>query len=163
MLISLFGHILMLVMKILLFADHCDLFNCTWFAKISLMKINIRKSRNNTLAPYVCEIKGYVTAVEHFIVKLTHRLYNSVTARDIAKFSSCIIQWFFTQPLLITTVALKGHHYISFSLHYINFDLCEKNIMWLCIHNYLACIHNYLACIHKYLACIHNYLACIHN
>ena len=63
----------------------------------------------------------------------------------------------------ITTVALKGHHYISFSLHYINFDLCEKNIMWLCIHNYLACIHNYLACIHKYLACIHNYLACIHD
>ena len=56
------------------------------------------------------------------------------------------------------TVALMGHHYISFSLHYINFDLCEKNIMWLCIHDYLACIHNYLACIHKYLACIHNYL-----
>ena len=25
------------------------------------------------------------------------------------------------------TVALKGHHYISFSLHYINFDLFEKN------------------------------------
>ena len=55
-----------------------------------------------------------------------------------------------------TTVALKGHHYLSFSLHYINFDLCEKNIMWLCIHNYLACIHKYLACIHNYLACIHN-------
>ena len=36
-------------------------------------------------------------------------------------------------------------------LHYINFDLCEKNSTWLCIHNYLACIHNYLACIHKYL------------
>ena len=48
-----------------------------------------------------------------------------------------------------TTVALKGHHYISFSLHYINFDLCEKNIKWLCIHNYLAWIHNYLACIHN--------------
>ena len=62
-----------------------------------------------------------------------------------------------------STVALKGHHYISFSLHYINFDLCEKNIIWLCIHNYIACIHYYLACIHKYLACIHNYLACIHN
>ena len=68
----------------------------------------------------------------------------------------------FVRPIK-TTVALKGHHYISFSLHYINFDLCENNIMWLCIHNYLACIHNYLACIHKYLACIHNYLACIHN
>ena len=27
---------------------------------------------------------------------------------------------------LVSTVALKGHHYISFSLHYINFDLCEK-------------------------------------
>ena len=64
---------------------------------------------------------------------------------------------------LISTVALKGHHYISFSLHYINFDLCERNIMWLWVHNYLACIHNYLACIHKYLACIHDYLVCIHN
>ena len=69
----------------------------------------------------------------------------------------------FYDRVAICTVALKGHHYISFSLHYINFDLCEKNIMWLCIHNYLACKHNYLACIHKYLACIHNYLACIHN
>ena len=69
----------------------------------------------------------------------------------------------FKEIKTITTVALKGHHYISFSLHYINFDLCEKTIKWLCIHNYLACIHNYLACIHKYLACIHNYLACIHN
>ena len=55
-------------------------------------------------------------------------------------------------------MALKGHHNISFLLHYINFDLREKNIMGVCIHNYLACIHNYLACIHKYLACIHNYL-----
>ena len=27
---------------------------------------------------------------------------------------------------VITTVALKGHHYISFSLHYIDFDLCKK-------------------------------------
>ena len=51
----------------------------------------------------------------------------------------------------ITTVALKGHHYISFSSHYINFDLCEKKlydyvyiIIYTCIHNYLACIHNYL-------------------
>ena len=35
-------------------------------------------------------------------------------------------------------------------------DVCEKNIMWLCIHNYFACIHNYLACIHNYLTCIHN-------
>ena len=58
----------------------------------------------------------------------------------------------------LCTVALKGHHNISFSLHYINFDLREKNIMWVCIHNHLACIHNYLACTHKYLACIHNYL-----
>ena len=69
---------------------------------------------------------------------------------------------FWSSPI-IHTVALKGHHYISFSLHYINFDLCEKNIMWLCIHNYLACIHDYLACIHKYLACLHNYVVCLHN
>ena len=47
------------------------------------------------------------------------------------------------------TVAQKEHHYIIFSLHYIKFDLCEKNTTWLCIHNHLACIHNYLACIHK--------------
>ena len=43
-----------------------------------------------------------------------------------------------------------------FALH--NFWLAWKNILWLCIHNYLACIHNYLACIHEYLACIHNYV-----
>ena len=40
----------------------------------------------------------------------------------------------------IFTVVQKGHHCINFSLHYMNFDLCEKK--WLCIHNYLACIHN---------------------
>ena len=79
------------------------------------------------------------------------------------KLSFQINQIAFWSSPLIHTVALKGHHYISFSLHYINFDLCEKNIMWLCIHNYLACIHNYLACIHKYLACLHNYLACLYN
>ena len=88
---------------------------------------------------------------------------------------------FWSSPL-IHSVALKGHR---FSLHYINFDLCEKNIMWLCIHNYLACIHNYLACMHNILhvnmiilhvniscmytllssmyTCIHNYVACIHK
>ena len=33
---------------------------------------------------------------------------------------------FWSSPL-IHTVALKGLHYTSFSLHYINFDLCEKN------------------------------------
>ena len=50
-----------------------------------------------------------------------------------------------------STVALKGHHYISFSLHYINFDLCEKKlydyvyiIIYTCIHNYPTCINNYL-------------------
>ena len=50
-----------------------------------------------------------------------------------------------------TMVALKGHHYISFSSHYINFDLCEKKeydyvyiIIYTRILNYLACIHNYL-------------------
>ena len=55
------------------------------------------------------------------------------------------------RPEVYGAVSLKGHHYIIFSLHYmyINFDLCEKNTTWLCIHNYLACIHNYLACIHK--------------
>ena len=73
------------------------------------------------------------------------------------KLSFQINQIAFWSSPLIHTVALKGHHYISFSLHYINFDLCEKNIMWLCIHNHLACIHNYLACIHKYLACLHNH------
>ena len=47
------------------------------------------------------------------------------------------------------TVALKGHHYISFFITLHKFWLVWKNIMWLCIHNYLACIHNYLACIHN--------------
>ena len=44
----------------------------------------------------------------------------------------------------ILTVALKGHHYIFFSLHYINLDLREKNTI---LHAYIiiyACIHNYL-------------------
>ena len=74
------------------------------------------------------------------------------------KLSFQINQIAFWSSPLIHTVALKGHHCRGFSLHYINFDLCEKNIMWLCIHNYLACIHNYLACIHNHLECLHNYL-----
>ena len=31
-----------------------------------------------------------------------------------------------TQFIARTTVALKVHHYINLSLHYTNFDLCEK-------------------------------------
>ena len=87
--------------------------------------------------------------------------------------------------LTVIVVALKGHHCISFSSHYINFDLCEKKlydyvyiIIYTCIHNYLACIHNYLymytsLSIHVYIIilhvyiiiyiCIYHYLACIHN
>ena len=59
-------------------------------------------------------------------------------------------------------------HKFFIPLH--QFWLVWKNIMGLCIHNYLACIHNHLACIHNILhvyiikyTCIHNYLACIHN
>ena len=83
------------------------------------------------------------------------------------------------------TVALKGHHSINFSLHYINFDLCEKKILrdyvyiiilhvyiiilHVCINNlhvYIIILHVYIiiyTCIHNYLACIHKYLACIHD
>ena len=56
-----------------------------------------------------------------------------------------------------STVALKGHHYISFLIAWNKIGACEKkNPMWLCIHNYLACIHNYLVWMHNYLACTHN-------
>ena len=77
----------------------------------------------------------------------------------------------------VTTVALKGHHYISFSLHNINFDLCEKilcdyvyivflHVYIIILHVYINILHVYIIILHVYIiiyTCIHNYLACIHN
>ena len=63
----------------------------------------------------------------------------------------------------ITTVALKGHHYISFSLHYINFDLCEKI---LCDYVYIIILHVYINILHVYIIILHVYIikyTCIHN
>ena len=72
--------------------------------------------------------------------------------------------------VMICTVALKGHHHISFSLHYINFDLCEKilcdYVYIIILHVYIIILHVYINILHVYIikyTCIHNYLACIHN
>ena len=54
---------------------------------------------------------------------------------------------FWSSPL-IHTVALKGHHYISFSLHCINFDLCEKI---LCDYVYIIILHAYIIILHVYI------------
>ena len=53
------------------------------------------------------------------------------------------------------TVALKGHHYISSSFHYINFDLCEK-ILWdyvniIILHVYIIILHVYINILHVYI------------
>ena len=52
-------------------------------------------------------------------------------------------------------VALKGHHYISFSLHYINFDLCEKI---LCDYVYIIILHLYIIILHVYINILHVYI-----
>ena len=51
------------------------------------MQNDIRKSQNNTLASPICDIKGYLDKIVHFMVKENHRLHNSVAELDIALFS----------------------------------------------------------------------------
>ena len=53
------------------------------------------------------------------------------------------------------TVALKGHHYISFSLRYINFDLCEK---LLCDYVYIIILPVYIIILHVYINILHVYI-----
>ena len=86
------------------------------------------------------------------------------------KLSFQINQIAFRSSPLMHTVALKGHHYISFSLHYINFDLCEKKlcdyVYIIVLHVYIIILHVYIIILHVYIiicTCIHNYLGCIHN
>ena len=59
----------------------------------------------------------------------------------------------------VTTVALKGHHYISFSLHNINFDLCEKI---LCDYVYIVFLHVYIIILHVYINILHVYIIILH-
>ena len=62
-----------------------------------------------------------------------------------------------------STVALKWHHYINFSLNYMNFDFRDKI---LCDYIYIMFLHVYIiiyACVYNYPACIHNHPTCIHN
>ena len=68
------------------------------------MQNDIRKSRNNTLASPICEIKGYLDKIVHFMVKENHRHHNSVAELDIAKFTSRFFQYFITSPLMITAL-----------------------------------------------------------
>ena len=64
----------------------------------------IRKSWNNKLPSPVYVIKSKLGKIAHFIVKETHRLHHSVTEFDITKLTSCFLQCFMTQPLLITAL-----------------------------------------------------------
>ena len=93
----------------------------------------------------IMEAVGFFDYKMHSFIQIIFNFTN--------KWSKDVV-WWFTET--INTVALKGHHNISFSLHYINFDLREKNIMGVCIHNYLACIHNYLPC--TYINILHVYI-----
>ena len=61
----------------------------------------------------------------------------------------------FDWSIQIITVALKGHHCISFSLHYINFDLSEKI---LCDYVYIIILHVYIIILHVYVNILHVYL-----
>ena len=74
----------------------------------------------------------------------TSILWVSFTWRE-PKLSFQINQIAFWSSPLIHTVALKGHHYISFSLHYINFYLCEKT---LCDYVYIIILHVYIILLH---------------
>ena len=68
------------------------------------MQNDIRKSRNNTIASPICDIKGYLDEIVHFMVKENHRLHNSVVELDIAKLTSRFFQYFITSPLMITAL-----------------------------------------------------------
>ena len=126
MLISLFGHILKLVIKILFFSYYFHLFNSLWFTKISLMQSNIRKSLNNTLASPVRELNNNLGKIAHIILKETHRPHNSVTKLDMANVTSCFFQCFITRPLLIT-----GLRYLAlFNFFYGIFYYIPNAIYW---------------------------------
>ena len=93
-LISLFVHILKLVINLIILAYYFHLSNGMKFTKISLMPI-----------------KKNFAKVAHFVVKETHRLHNSVTELDMANLTSCFFQCFVTRPLLITAL-----RYLAFSI-----------------------------------------------
>ena len=61
------------------------LFNCAYFAKISLMQTNIRKSQNNILASPVCEIKDNLCHVlkNFFNGILIHIKYNLLISNNL--------------------------------------------------------------------------------
>ena len=52
------------------------------------MQNDMRKSRNSTLALPLCENKGYLDKIVHFMGKENHRLHNSVAELDMAKLTS---------------------------------------------------------------------------
>ena len=68
------------------------------------MQNDIKKSRNNTLTSPICEIKGYLDDIVNFMVKVNHRLHNSVAELDIANLTSRFFQYFITSPLMITAL-----------------------------------------------------------
>ena len=68
------------------------------------MQNDIRKSRNNTLASPICDVKGHLDKIVHLMVKENHRLHNSVAELDIAKLTSRFFQYLITSPLMITAL-----------------------------------------------------------
>ena len=123
--------------------------NCT-----IIMKTNSRFSRN------VYAISSRIWCNKH----LTQPRKNMITmgkgdTSDLMMIIIWAIDKSFKSPTLKCTVALKGHHYIHFSLHYINFDLCEKKL--LCDYVYIIILHVYIIILHVYIikyTCIHNYV-----
>ena len=85
MLVSLFGHILQLVINVLFFLIILTYLTVYDLQKNSLMQNHFRKSSNNTLTSLVCEIKSNLDKTLHFIVKETHCLHDAVTELDIIK------------------------------------------------------------------------------
>ena len=104
MLISLFGHILTVVIKV----------QIAPFIFIYLIIYNLRKyhsckmiSENHEITPLhhlFLTFKGYLDKIVHFMVKEKHRLHNSVAELEIAKLTPRFFQYLITSPLMITAL-----------------------------------------------------------
>ena len=113
-----------------------------------------------------------LTSVQKLYGNMLHKLdfYGNYSVHPCCQYfwrcelkrKNTLARWYDTNTILserLHTVALKGHHYISFSLHYINFDLCEKI---LCDYVYIIILHVYIIILHVYINILHVYIIILH-
>ena len=122
--------------KMLSFA-FSHLFNCAYFAKISLMQTNIRKSQNNILASPVCEIKDNLCHVfkNFFNGILIHVKHNLLISNNLDQI------WFWKKIWLLFYQGVPIYFLQNLSLHLMYSFLSQKDNCIICRHLHCKTCH----------------------